>query len=126
MLLYNVYLNLHSNGITLIIIVSNFFAQKHAIIKCKCIVFVVYFLVCKYVEINLGNYVCKSYTSCMYNDMMHSPYKYIKISVFALTHLPKARDKKNWIRTSENYERICLNKFFFFFLNLAFEQVGEN
>jgi hypothetical protein len=31
-------------------------------------------------------------------------------SVFALTHLPKARDKYNWIQTSENYERICLNK----------------
>ena len=31
-------------------------------------------------------------------------------SVFALTHLPEARDKYNWIQTSENYERICLNK----------------
>jgi len=26
------------------------------------------------------------------------------ISVFALTHLPEARDKSHWIRTSENYE----------------------
>jgi hypothetical protein len=31
-------------------------------------------------------------------------------SVIALTHLPEARDKKNWIRASENYERIWLNK----------------
>jgi len=23
-------------------------------------------------------------------------------------HLPEAQDKWNWIRTSENYERICL------------------
>jgi len=29
-------------------------------------------------------------------------------SVFALTHLPEAWDKSNWIQTSENYERICL------------------
>ena len=33
------------------------------------------------------------------------------IAVFALTHLPKARDKFNSIWTSENYERICLNKY---------------
>ena len=32
------------------------------------------------------------------------------IIVFALTHLPEARDKSNWIRTRENYERICLNR----------------
>jgi hypothetical protein len=31
-------------------------------------------------------------------------------SVFALTQLHKTWDKKNWIRTSENYERMCLNK----------------
>jgi hypothetical protein len=31
-------------------------------------------------------------------------------TVFALTHLPEAWDKLNWIRTSENYERICLKK----------------
>ena len=31
-------------------------------------------------------------------------------TVFALTHLPDPRNKENWIRTSENYERICLNK----------------
>jgi hypothetical protein len=29
---------------------------------------------------------------------------------FMLTHLPKDRNKSNWIRTRENYERICLNK----------------
>ena len=29
----------------------------------------------------------------------------------------------NWIWTSENYERICLNNFFF--LNLALGQVGD-
>ena len=47
-------------------------------------------------------------------------------TVFALTHLPEAWDKLkyNWIRTSENYERICLNKQKIF-LNLAFGQVGE-
>ena len=28
-------------------------------------------------------------------------------------------------RISENYERICLNKWNFFILNLAFWQVGE-
>ena len=38
-------------------------------------------------------------------------------SVFVLTHLPKDRDKWNWIQTSENHERICLNG------NLAFGQV---
>ena len=32
------------------------------------------------------------------------------ITVFALTQLPKTWNKQNWIRTSENYERICLNK----------------
>ena len=37
----------------------------------------------------------------------HLPDKY---SVFALTNLPEARDKYNRIWTSENYERICLNK----------------
>ena len=42
-----------------------------------------------------------------------------------LTYLPEARDKENWIRTSENYERIRLNKQENF-LNLAFGQVGEN
>ena len=31
-------------------------------------------------------------------------------AVFALTHLPQAWDKYNWIRTSENYGRISLNK----------------
>ena len=31
-------------------------------------------------------------------------------AVFVLTHLHKAQDKYNWIRTSENYERVCLNK----------------
>jgi hypothetical protein len=31
-------------------------------------------------------------------------------AVFALMHLPEAQDKQKWIRTSENYERICLNK----------------
>ena len=29
---------------------------------------------------------------------------------FMLTHLPEDRNKSNWIRTRENYERICLNK----------------
>ena len=47
------------------------------------------------------------------------------VIVFALTHLPEAWEKKNWILTSEIYERICLNKYNFF-LNLAFGQVGEN
>ena len=42
-------------------------------------------------------------------------------SVFALTHLLKAQD---WIWTSENYDRICLNKWKFF-LHLAFGQVGK-
>ena len=32
-------------------------------------------------------------------------------SVFTAIHLPKAQDKWNLIRTSENCERICLNKF---------------
>ena len=45
-------------------------------------------------------------------------------SVFVLTHFPEDRNKWNWIRTSENYERIYLNKYTFF-LNLAFGQVGE-
>ena len=45
-------------------------------------------------------------------------------AVFALTYLPEARDRKNWIQTNENYERIYLNKYIFF-LNLAFGQVGE-
>ena len=31
------------------------------------------------------------------------------IAVFVLTHFPEAWDKSNWIQTSENYERICLN-----------------
>jgi len=44
------------------------------------------------------------------------------VSVLALTDLPEVRDKKNWIRTSENYERICLNKQKTF-LSLAFGQV---
>ena len=36
----------------------------------------------------------------------------LKTAVFTLTHLPEARDKYNWILTSENYERICVNKNF--------------
>jgi hypothetical protein len=32
--------------------------------------------------------------------------------------------KKNWIRASENYEKICLSKYTIF-LNLVFGQVGE-
>jgi hypothetical protein len=34
------------------------------------------------------------------------------------SHLPEGRDKLNWIPTSENYEKICLNKWVFF-LNLG-------
>ena len=55
---------------------------------------------------------------------LHDLHVQIVAPVFALTHLPEAWDKQNWIRTSENYERICLNKQNFF-LNLAFWQVGE-
>ena len=40
-------------------------------------------------------------------EILHALDKY---AVFMLTHLPEARDKSNWIQTSENYERICLNK----------------
>ena len=39
-----------------------------------------------------------------------------------LTHLPETQDKKKWIQTSENYERICLNKYKIV-LYLAFGQV---
>ena len=31
-----------------------------------------------------------------------------------LTHLPEAWVKSNWIQTSENYEKNCLNKHKFF------------
>jgi hypothetical protein len=48
-----------------------------------------------------------------------------QISLFTLTHLQKVRDRYNWNRTSENYERIYLKKTIFFSLNLAFGQVGE-
>ena len=51
---------------------------------------------------------------------MGSSYSYGKQAVFALTHLPEARDKYNWFQTCENYERICLNKYF---LNFTFGQV---
>ena len=44
--------------------------------------------------------------------------------VFALTHLPKAWDKLNWIRTSGNYEKICLNKWNIC-LNLAFSEKNQ-
>jgi hypothetical protein len=36
------------------------------------------------------------------------------ITVFVLIHFPEAQDKSNWIQTSENYERIGLNKYNFF------------
>jgi len=52
---------------------------------------------------------------------------YVK-SIFVLTHLPKYHMTPGQIkldRISENYERICLNKWNFFILNLAFWQVGE-
>ena len=29
----------------------------------------------------------------------------VNVTVFALTHLPKAQVKLNWIQTSENYEK---------------------
>jgi hypothetical protein len=48
----------------------------------------------------------------------------VNVTVFALTHLPKAQVKLNWIQTSENYERIFLNKYNFFLI-LVFGQVGE-
>jgi len=32
-------------------------------------------------------------------------YNSLRVNPFA-----EARDKQNWIRASENYERICLNK----------------
>jgi hypothetical protein len=38
--------------------------------------------------------------------------------------LARSLGQVNWIRTSENYERICLNKLKIF-LNLAFGEVGE-
>ena len=38
--------------------------------------------------------------------------------------LARSSGQENWIWASENYERICLNKYNFF-LNLAFGQVGE-
>ena len=44
------------------------------------------------------------------------------VSVLALTDLPEVRDK---IWTSENYEKICLNKQKTF-LSLAFGQVRTN
>ena len=47
------------------------------------------------------------------------------VSVLSLTDLPEVRDKKNWIWTSENYEKICLNKQKTF-LSLAFGQVRTN
>jgi hypothetical protein len=40
--------------------------------------------------------------------------KYSTWAVLALTHLPEVWHKENWIRTSENHERICLNKNKFF------------
>ena len=55
---------------------------------------------------------------------IHFPLMCAVSAVFTLTHLPEARYKENWIRTSENYERICLNKHNIF-LNLAFGQEGE-
>ena len=39
-----------------------------------------------------------------------------KEAVFMLIHLPEAQEKSNWIRTSENYERIFLNKYNFFLI----------
>ena len=45
---------------------------------------------------------------------------YITCAVFMLTHLPIARDKKNWIQTSENYGKICLNKYNFLFFLFGF------
>jgi hypothetical protein len=41
-----------------------------------------------------------------------------------ITHWPEAYDKQNWIRTSENYKSICLNKYNFF-LNLAFRKPNQ-
>ena len=48
-----------------------------------------------------------------------------RITVFELTRLSEAWERQNWIWASENYKRICLHKYIFFFLNLAFGQVGE-
>jgi len=45
-----------------------------------------------------------------YTELFAIHMKDFILTVFALTHLPETRDKYNWIRTSENYERICLNK----------------
>jgi hypothetical protein len=54
------------------------------------------------------------------NFLIWPPFcKYSTWAVLALTHLPEVWHKENWFRTSENHERICLNKKIFF-LNLAF------